>query len=232
MGTILVGPAIDISCRLAAKLHIPLAFYDYPTIPEFLNAFRAQAFEVGWAVDPSLGDPDQVAANANVSIPNTYVVRSDSSFASVSDLDQPGIRISVQTGNATDVYLTSHLMFATLVRYPTSPAAAAALVEPGSTLDATASGRAFLTNFVSTTPGVRILPDNIFFAELAPFMGPNHEDAVCYMKNYIEAAKRSGLVAQTLARISPPPAGSTVAPPEPRCCDENGDRDWTSEPDW
>jgi polar amino acid transport system substrate-binding protein len=231
-GTKLVGPAIDISCRLATKLHLPLTFYDYPTIPAFLKAFRAGAFEIGWAVDPSLGAPDQVAANAYVGIPNTYVVRSGSSFASVNDLDKPGIRISVQIYNSTDLYLTAHLQFATLVRYPTSLAAAAAFVAAGSTFDATASGRAFLTDFVKTTPGVRILPDNIFFAELAPFMGPNqrrHGDAVCYLKNYIEAAKTSGLIAKALARITPPPVGSIVAPAKPRCCknnncDENDDQ--------
>ena len=215
----LVGPAIDISCRLAAKLQLPIEFKSYSDLPSFLAAFRANAFEVGFSFDPLLAETDLAVANPYVGVPNTYVVPNDSPFMSVDDLDQPGVKIGVMTGNSPAVYLARHLKHATLLTFAPGGALTALLAGQ---IDAVASGRAALTTFVTTGPGkgkARIMPDNIFYAMLAPFMYLNNADGVCYVRDYIEAAKTSGLIYQALNRITPPvlPSGSIVAPAMPTC---------------
>ena len=214
---VLVGPAIDISCRLATKLELPIEFTKYGDIPSFLTAFRANTFQVGFAFDPLLAEPDVAVGNPYVGIPNTYVVLSNSPFMSVADLDKPGVKIGAQTGNSTAVYLAQHLKFATLLLYPPNGATNAVLQGQ---IDAAASGRAALTAFVTSGLGkgkARIMPDNIFYAMLGPFMHLNNEDGVCYLRDYVDAAKTSGLIYETLNRINVLPSGSIVAPGLPTC---------------
>ena len=216
---VLVGPAIDISCRLATKLQLPIEFKSYSDLPSFLAAFRANAFEVGFSFDPLLADTDLAVANPYVGVPNTYVVLNDSIFMSVNDLDRTGVKIGVMIGNSPAVYLARHLKSATLLTFAPGDALKALLAGQ---VDAVASGRPSLTTFVTTGPGkgkYRMMPDNIFYAMLAPFMHLNNAEGACYLGDYIEAAKTSGLIYQTLNLITPPvfPSGSIVAPAMPTC---------------
>jgi ABC-type amino acid transport substrate-binding protein len=220
-----VGPAIDISCRLAVKLNLPIEFTTYADLPSLTAAFQAGAFEIGWAFDPLLADTSIMAlATPYVSIPNTYAVLNNSPFQYVADVDvshDPQYKVGTATGNSTQVYLAQHLNFAKLIKFTGTGAQTALLANPPQ-IDAVASGRAALTTFVTTGAGkdkARILPDNIFFANLAPFMHLNNPDGVCYLSDYLEAAKTSGLVLQALSRITPSvlDTGSTVSPALPTC---------------
>ena len=115
------------------------------------------------------------------------------------------------------MYLAQHLKYAALSFYAGTAGQTALL---GGTIDALASGRAALTTFAAANSAkVRVLPDNIFYANLAPFMQLNNAEGICYLTDYLEAAKvkapfqTSGLVVQALTRITPSvlASGSTVA---------------------
>jgi ABC-type amino acid transport substrate-binding protein len=224
-GGVLVGPGIDLACRLAAKLRLPIEFSSYANLPDLLTAFRANAFEIGFAFDPSLADPDLALTNPYVGVPNTYVVSKQSSFMSVSDVDHPGVKVGATAASSPAVYLARHLKFATLMTY--GPGGAQTALLAGG-IDALASGRAANAAFVNANPTkVRMISENIFYAMLAPFMHLDDEDGVCYLNTYIEAAKTSGLINQTLARITPPvlPNGSIVAPAMPTCARRSDEDD-------
>jgi len=221
-----VGPAIDISCRLGVKLNLPIEFTTYATVPDLLTGFRANQFEIGWAFDPVLADKDLALANPYVIVPNTYAVGINSSFLTVADVDLPRtsqVKVGTGLGNSPAVYLAQHLKYAALSFYAGTAGQTALL---GGTIDALASGRAGLTTFAAANSAkVRVLPDNIFYANLAPFMQLNNAEGICYLTDYLEAAKvkapfqTSGLVVQALTRITPSvlASGSTVAPAMPTC---------------
>jgi ABC-type amino acid transport substrate-binding protein len=215
-----VGPAIDISCRLGVKLHLPIEFTTYSTLPDLLTAFRANEFEIGWAFDPLLADPDLALANPYVSVPNTYAVGINSTFFHVADVDvprTPQVQVGAGLGNSPKVYLAQHLKYANLVSFAGTAGQTALL---NGQIDALASGRASIITFVAAnSTKLRALPDNIFYAHLAPFTHLNNADGVCYLGDYLEAAKTSGLVLQALTRITPSVLanGSLVAPALPTC---------------
>jgi len=213
---LLHGTAIDVACRMATQLKLPLEFYGSPSIPEFLAAFRTGKWEIGFALDPNLGVDDATVAHPYIGIENTYLVPIDSPFMSVDDVDQPGIQIAVAQGTSPDVYLTAHLQFATLVRTVDTPAAFQ-LIRDG-LVDAVAAGRAAEVMFVeSMWQGQgRVLPDNFFVPELGPFMHLKNPDGVCYLTDYVEGAKKSGLLAEAIAR-SGTTIGRIVPAPLPAC---------------
>ncbi len=219
----LSGPGIDVACRMAALLQLPLEFVPIPSLPDFLPAFRAGAFEIGFATEVTLGAADQAFAHAYVGVENTYLVPVDSRFRTVNDLDQPGVRIAVPIGSSPDLYLTVHLRFATLIRPPATTsgnqsAPSFALLKDGA-VDAVGTGRAGELMFISTMwqGQGRVLPDNIFVANLAPFMHQGNADAVCWLSDYVEGAKASGLLAQANARLNGTIPGLIVPAPLPGC---------------
>src|SRR5258707_1261842 len=82
------------------------------------------------------------------------------------------------------------------------PSDAALVLIKNGAADVIGTGRASEVSFIKTSwPGQgRVLSDNIFVAGLAPFMHLNNPDGVCYLTNYVERAKNSGLLAQAIAR--------------------------------
>jgi polar amino acid transport system substrate-binding protein len=220
-GSILVGPAIDISCRLAVKLRLPIEFHTY--IPSNgLVGFRNHEYEIGFAADPTLAASDTAVANPYIGVENTYFVLVDSPFESVSDVDRPGVIIGVAGGSSPDTYLTKHLQFATLVDSYPDPATALKALKAGQVTAAAAGRPAGASN---PDPAYRALPDDIFVAYLGPFVAVNNEAAVCYLSDYIEGAKKSGLIQQAITRASALPfkplVGDVIPGPMATC--EHGD---------
>jgi polar amino acid transport system substrate-binding protein len=199
-GSILVGPAIDISCRLAVKLRLPIEFHAYIQ-GNYLAGFRTREYDIGFSFDPTLAPSDVAVANPDIGVENTYWVPVDSPFQSVSDVDSPGVIIGVPGGSSPDSYLTRHLQFATLVRY----------VDVGTALNALKAGQVAAVagargaGVTFPDPAYRVLPDDIFLALLGPFVAVNNEAGVCYLSDYIEASKKSGLIQQAITRITSPP---------------------------
>jgi hypothetical protein len=64
-----------------------------------------------------------------------------------------------------------------------------------------------------------VLPDYAFFDDSAPFMHQGNQDAICFLSDYVEAAKTSGLIAQAIVRTAAlgSTAGRRVEPALPIC---------------
>jgi polar amino acid transport system substrate-binding protein len=217
-GPILVGPAIDISCQLAVKLRLPIEFHTYIQ-GTYVAGFRNHEYDIGYAFDPTLAPSDVAVANPYIGVENTYWVLVDSPFESVSDVDRPGVIIGVPRGSSPDVYLTKHLQFATLVDSYLDAATALKALKAGE-VTAVAAGRPN-----NPDPAYRALPDDIFVAFLGPFVAVINEAAVCYLSDYIEGSKKSGLIQQAITRASAPPfkplVGDVIPGPMATC--EHGD---------
>src|SRR5258708_15029347 len=70
----LSGPAIDVACRMAAQLQLPLEVVPIPPLPDFLPAFRAGAFEIGFSTEVTFGAADQAFSHAYIGVENNYLV--------------------------------------------------------------------------------------------------------------------------------------------------------------
>jgi polar amino acid transport system substrate-binding protein len=130
----------------------------------------------------------------------TYLVPADSSIRTVADVDQPGVRVAVARGDASDLHLSRSLKRAQLVRADTL-AAALELVR-ARRAEARAAPRPVLTDESIRLPGSRILDDGfaaIFVAALVP---KGHAGHLAYVSEFVEEAKSSGLVKQVIERNS------------------------------
>src|SRR5262245_22064927 len=88
---------------------------------------------------------------------NTYLVRGDSPYRTVDDLDQAGVNISVLTGSVVDKQLAQLLHNATLKESAITEPARAALLSSGE-IDAIAENADQLDRWAKMVPGSRIIP--------------------------------------------------------------------------
>ena len=192
------GPALDLARALAAKIGVELQPVYYPRPGAVLEGVRTNAWDVTFLV----ADPGR-AAEADFSPPYmqsdfTYIVLTGSSIRKVADADQPGVRIAVPRGDASDLLLTRMLKQAELVRAE-SIAAAVDLVRVGNA-SAYAAPRFVLLVEAARLPGTRVLDDAFAVISMAAMVPKGNAARLAYVSEFIEEAKASGLVKQTIER--------------------------------
>ena len=210
------GVASDLARELAKRLGVPVHFVSFDGAGGVFDAHGAippepQAWDVAFlAIEPVRAA--EIAFTAPyVLIEGTYLVRKDSPFQSVADLDQPGRRILVTEKSAYDLYLTRTLKQAELVRFAPPAAAALSDVFAREKLDAMGGVRQLIGKYLTANPDLRLLPDS--FMEIRQAMGTKQGRSIGahYLRSFVEEMKATGFVADALKRSG---QSATVAPPE------------------
>jgi polar amino acid transport system substrate-binding protein len=203
------GPALDLAQALAKKIGVKLEPVEYPRPGAILAGLKSNEWDVTFLV----ADPAR-SADADFSAPFmhsdvTYLVPAGSSKRVVADMDQPGTRIAVPRGDASDLRLTAILKHAELVRVD-SIAAAIDMVHTGK-VDSYAAPRVVLLALSNEAPGARVLDDgfaNIVWIAMVPKGKAGH---VAYVSDFLEEAKATGLVKHAIDQADL--RGLQVAPP-------------------
>jgi polar amino acid transport system substrate-binding protein len=192
------GVIVDISNELARRLGTPIDFIYYDTGGKIAPAQPMDRWDIAF-----LGTEQSRVANLDVTAPylsldGTYLVRDESPYRSVGDLDRAGARIATALNSAYDLELSKLLKHASLVRAPTSLAAIELFQHDR--LEAAAGVRQALEDAQSSAPGTRVLPDAYMSIEQAMTMPKGREAGFRYVSNFIEELKTTGFVRRSLER--------------------------------
>ena len=128
----------------------------------------------------------------------TYLVPPGSPFATIAEVDAPGVRIAVTRRTAYGLWLERNIARATLVEADTMAEAFANFVE--NKLDALAGLRPGLIGDLDKLPGARLLPGRYAAVQQAIGTPKAKAAALDELVRFVEAAKRCGLVAGLIAR--------------------------------
>jgi polar amino acid transport system substrate-binding protein len=110
-----VGPSL--ARELARRLGVPIRYAVYDTAGKMADAAKEGAWDVAFlAVDPARATDIGFSA-PYVLIEGTYLVRGDSPFRSVDDVDREGVRIAVADKSAYHLFLMRHVQRAGLVAF-------------------------------------------------------------------------------------------------------------------
>lgn len=207
------GVAVALGRALAGAIGVALTPVVYPTVAYMVEAATAGAWDVAFlAVDPARM-VDMVFTPPYMEVENTYLVPPGSAIQTMADVDQPGMRVAVQQSNAPDLFLSRTLRHAALVRSTTGDEAAFALLRAGQA-HVLASGRAALLGYAATWPGARVLDGRFLAVEHAIAIPKGQEAGLRYLRDFVEEAKRSGMVQQAIdrsgvrgVRVAPAAAG-------------------------
>jgi polar amino acid transport system substrate-binding protein len=203
------GVSVDLAQAFADTLGVGLELVVFKSAGESVEAVTAERADIGFfAVDPLRGAGIAFTA-PYVLIEGAYLVRDDSPLRSNDEVDDAAHRVVVGKGSAYDLHLTRELKAARIVRAPTSPTVVDVFIEQG--CEVAAGVKQQLEADAKRFPGHRLLPGRFMVIQQAMGLPKGRGDAAHrVLADFVEAMKRSGFVAQALARHGI--AGASVAP--------------------
>jgi polar amino acid transport system substrate-binding protein len=203
------GIAPDLALELGKRVGVPVEFVSFDGAGKTADAIRDAQVDVGFIASEAERASVIAFSSAYLELPATYLVPSGSPIRSLAEVDRPGVRIAISSRSAYDLYLTRTLKNAELVRAEGIPGSVKLFVDQK--LDALAGLKPGLMADAQKLPGARLL-DGQFTAVQQSIGAPkNRAAAAQYLREFVEDAKRSGLVGQLVQKHGV--KGVNVAPP-------------------
>jgi polar amino acid transport system substrate-binding protein len=207
----LKGVAVDLGRELARRVGVPFQ----PVLYSNSGAIIAGAKSGEWDV-ALMGINAERAAAMDFSAPymeveQGYLARAGVPVASASDVDKSGIRVAVAEKTGADLYLSSVLKNATLIRTK-SVGELDAVLDSGNA-DVIAATKALLFDRAAKRPGSRVLDGRILVEPIGMGLPKGRNViAVGYVVKFVEDAKAAGLVRSAIESAGL--RGVGVAPPK------------------
>jgi polar amino acid transport system substrate-binding protein len=206
------GIAVYLAQELSRRAGVPMDIVGFDSAGRMADGVRTGAWDAAFlAADPDRAN--EIAFTAPyLEIDSTYLVPAGSPLRTLQEVDRDGVRIAVSDKSAYDLYLTRELKRAQLVRAP-SPNASVDLFF-AQRLDALAALRPVLVDLAEQHPGSRVLDGRFTVVTQALGAPKGRPAAAQFLREFIESAKASGLVATAIEvnRVR----GVSVAPAAPR----------------
>lgn len=192
------GVSPDMAATLAACLGLPLQYVPYESPGKLADAAERDEWDVAL-----LGAEPQRAAvidftPAYSEIEATYLVPPGSQLQSIAEVDQKGRRIAVAARTAYGLWLERNIREAELVTGTNFDEAYRHFVD--GKLDALAGLRPKLIDDEKKLSGSRMLPGRFMAVQQALGTPKTSGIAIDYLRNFVAAAIRTGLVGQLIAK--------------------------------
>lgn len=192
------GVAPDLARELARRLGVVPRFISYEAAAKVAEVVNEHAWDVAFmALDPKR-EANIDFTTAYVQIEGTYLVRENSPWYSVAELDREGARIAVAKGAAYELYLSRAIQQAELIFFNTSNAAIHGFVNQN--LEAAGGVRQTLMEFAADNAGYRVLEDYYTAIYQALALPKGRRQALDYVRAFLEEMKQNGFVAEALRR--------------------------------
>jgi polar amino acid transport system substrate-binding protein len=190
------GVSPDMAAAIAERLGLGVTYVTFPSPGELADAAQTDAWDIGLIAAEAKRAETIAFSPPYVEIEATYLVPAGSPISSIEAVDRPGVRIAVSGRSAYDLYLTRTLEHAELVRGQGLDGTVD-LFEAES-LDVLAGLRPALMENLERLPGARILDGRFSTVEQAIGTQKHKTAAAAFLKEFVEEAKASGLVAELI----------------------------------
>jgi polar amino acid transport system substrate-binding protein len=192
------GVSADIAAAIAARLGVPVKYVPYARPGELADDAEKGLWDIG-----NIGAEPQRAAVINFTaayceIEATYLVPAGSPIRTVGEVDQPGRSIAVTARSAYGLWLENNIKQAKLVQFDSADAAVKAFVDDK--MDAYAGLRPALGALAEKLPGSRILDGQFSAVQQAVGTPKKNTAGFAFLRDFVEEAKRSGVVASLIER--------------------------------
>ncbi len=194
-----VGVSIDLARELGRRLGVAVELVVFDKAAQSVDAVRAEKADIGFfAIDPARGEGLRFTA-PYILIEGSYLVPGASTLQANDEVDRAGTRVAVGSGSAYDLFLTRELKEAQIERVLNAQAVVDAL--RGGQVDVAAGIRKQLATISASDASLRLLPGRFMVIQQAMGLPAGRgEDAAAALAAFVEEMKRSGFVAEAMAR--------------------------------
>jgi polar amino acid transport system substrate-binding protein len=205
------GIAPDLALELGRRLGVPVEFVSFDAAGRTADAIRDAVVDVGFIANEAERASVIEFSTPYLELPATYLVPAGSPIRSLADVDRPGVRIAISGRSAYDLYLSRTIRNAELVRAEGIPSSVKLFHDRK--LDALAGLKPGLVAEAQKLPGSRVLEGHFTAVQQSIGVPKKRAAAAGYLREFVEDAKRSGLVAELVEKHGV--KGVDVAPPAP-----------------
>src|SRR5277367_1472117 len=192
------GVSPDMAAEIAKRLGVPVTYVKYEKPSTLADAAGTNAWDIG-LIGAEPARAEKIAFTpAYCEIEATYLVPAGSPFKFVADVDRAGARIAVRRGAAYDLWLTRNIKHATLLRSDSADGPLNQFIAEG--LEAYAALKPALLTDIEKVPGSKILPGNFMTVQQAIGTAKPNTAGAAFLSEFVEEAKRSGLVARLIEK--------------------------------
>jgi polar amino acid transport system substrate-binding protein len=193
-----VGVAPDMGRAVADRMGVPVRYIKFEGPGQLADAATQDIWDIGLiGAEPQRAETIAFTA-AYCEIEASYLVPAGSPLKSVADVDAPGVRIAVTGRSAYGLWLDRNIKLAQLVRAETLDSATEMFARDK--LEALAGLRPKLLTDQEQIAGSRILDGKFMAVQQAIGTPKKNAAAPAFLRDFVEEAKASGLVAQLIER--------------------------------
>jgi polar amino acid transport system substrate-binding protein len=202
------GVAPDMARELANRLGVAVKYLTFKSPGELADSAAQGVWDVGLiGAEPQRAEKIAFTP-AYCEIEATYLVPAGSRLATLADVDAEGVRIAVTGRAAYGLWLDRNIRHAALMRSESLDSAFELFVRDK--LDALAGLRPRLLSDMKRLPGARLIEGKFTSVQQAIGTPKKNAAGAAYLRDFVEEAKASGLVAGLIARHEV--RGLSVAP--------------------
>jgi polar amino acid transport system substrate-binding protein len=192
------GVSADMGAAIAARLGVPVKYVPYARPGEIADDAEKGLWDIG-----NIGAEPQRAAVINFTaayceIEATYLVPAGSPIRTVAEVDQPGKRVAVTARSAYGLWLENNFKKGELLQFDSADEAVKQFVD--NKMDAYAGLRPGLLPLVEKVPGARILDGQFTAVQQAVGTPKKNTAGFAFLREFVEEAKKSGLIASLIER--------------------------------
>jgi polar amino acid transport system substrate-binding protein len=190
------GVSPDMARAIAERLGVPVKYVPYARPADLADAAGSGAWDIGLiGAEPQRAEKIAFSP-AYVEIESTYLVPPGSPIGSIAEVDKKGVRIAVSAGSAYGLWLDRNIKNAELVRCQGGDETWQRFT--GEKLEAFAGLRPGLLDLAAKMPGSRILDGQFAAVQQAIGTARSNAAGADFLRDFVEEAKRSGLVASLI----------------------------------
>ena len=192
------GVAPDMARAIAEKLSVPLRYVGYKSPDDLAKASMDDAWDIALiGAEPQRAETIDFT-DAYSEIEAAYLVPAGSPIGSMADVDKQGVRIAVFGRGAYGLWLERNIAHAKRVSADSGPAALELFT--AQKLDALAGLRSALLKDAERMPGSRVLDGRFMTVQQAVGVRRGKDASAAFLREFVEEAKSSGLVARLIER--------------------------------
>jgi polar amino acid transport system substrate-binding protein len=206
------GIAPDLGREIGRRLGVPVEFVRFQQAGQLADGAKEGLWDIGFLGSEPQRSAEIAFSPAYLEIPVTYLVLSGSPIRTLADVDREGLRIAVSEKSAYDLFLSRTLKHAKLVRAQGIEGSYRLFL--AEKLDALAGLKPRLVADAERLPGSRVLDGQVTGVQQSIGAPRGRGEAAAqYLREFVEEAKTSGLIAQIIEAHGV--RGVTLAPKAP-----------------
>jgi polar amino acid transport system substrate-binding protein len=202
------GVAVELLNELGRRLGVPVEIVAYDSVAVMGDAAPMGIWDVAFLGSDPVREKLMSFTAAYLEIEATYLVPASSPFQRATDVDRAGVRIAAPARANYELFLQRNLKRAQLVSTQSAEAAFDLLV--AGKADALAGLTQGLSDLREKLPGARVVDGRFMAVQQSIAVPKGHEAGLAYLREVVEDAKASGLVARAIERTAA--HGVSVAP--------------------